>query len=95
MQHTSNQVWLVCIEETPTKCKNINNSLTTSALCIIIPVLEVTIEQPRTNNTKTKSPNKWEREISSDYLKSKLGFYVPFHGQGHIGTDPQHCHLWE
>ena len=26
--------------------------------------------------------------------KSKLGFYVPFNIQGHIGRGPQHCHLW-
>ena len=26
---------------------------------------------------------------------SKLGFYVPFNSQGHIGTGPQHCHLWD
>ena len=25
--------------------------------------------------------------------RSKLGFYVPFNSQGHIGTGPQHCHL--
>ena len=24
----------------------------------------------------------------------KVGFYVPFNSQGHIGTRPQHCHLW-
>ena len=28
-------------------------------------------------------------------LKSKLGFYVPFNSQGHIGTGPQNCHLWD
>ena len=27
--------------------------------------------------------------------KSKLGFYVPFNSQGHIGTGPQNCHLWD
>ena len=27
--------------------------------------------------------------------KSKLGFNVPFNSQGHIGTGPQHCHLWD
>ena len=26
---------------------------------------------------------------------SKLGFYVPFNSQGHIGTGPQNCHLWD
>ena len=25
--------------------------------------------------------------------RSKLGFYIPFNRQGHIGTGPQHCHL--
>ena len=25
----------------------------------------------------------------------KLGFNVPFNSQGHIGTGPQHCHLWD
>ena len=25
----------------------------------------------------------------------KLGFYVPFNSQGHIGTGPQNCHLWD
>ena len=28
-------------------------------------------------------------------VKSKLGFYVPFNSQGHIGTGPQNCHLWD
>ena len=27
--------------------------------------------------------------------KKKLGFYVPFNSQGHIGTGPQNCHLWD
>ena len=27
--------------------------------------------------------------------ESKLGFNVPFNSQGHIGTGPQHCHLWD
>ena len=27
--------------------------------------------------------------------KSKLEFYVPFNSQGHIGTGPQNCHLWD
>ena len=27
--------------------------------------------------------------------RSKFVFYVPSNSQGHIGTDPQHCHLWE
>ena len=27
--------------------------------------------------------------------KLKLGFYVPFNSQGHIGTGPQNCHLWD
>ena len=27
--------------------------------------------------------------------RSTLQFYVLFNSQGHIGTDPQHCHLWE
>ena len=26
---------------------------------------------------------------------TKFRFYVPFNSQGHIGTGPQHCHLWE
>ena len=26
---------------------------------------------------------------------TKLGFYVPFNSQGHIGTGPQNCHLWD
>ena len=28
-------------------------------------------------------------------LGSKLGFYVPFNSQGHIGTGLQNCHLWD
>ena len=27
--------------------------------------------------------------------RSKLGFYVPFNSQGHIGTGRQNCHLWD
>ena len=33
-----------------------------------------------------------------DYLNvafTKLGFYVPFNSQDHIGTGPQNCHLWD
>ena len=26
---------------------------------------------------------------------SKLGFYILFNSQGHIGTGSQHCHLWD
>ena len=29
------------------------------------------------------------------FQRSKLGFFVPFDSQGHIGTGPQHCHLWD
>ena len=40
--------------------------------------------------------NKKSRYIKLQYLtKSKLGFYVPFNSQGHIGTGPQNCHLWD
>ena len=29
-------------------------------------------------------------------VKVKVGvFYVPFNSQGHIGTGPQNCHLWD
>ena len=32
----------------------------------------------------------------TDFLShSKLGFYILFNSQGHIGTGPQHCHLWD
>ena len=27
--------------------------------------------------------------------RSKLGFYIPFNSQGHIGTGLQNCHLWD
>ena len=27
--------------------------------------------------------------------KSKLGLYVQFNSQGHTGTGPQLCHLWD
>ena len=27
--------------------------------------------------------------------RSKLGFYIPFNSQGHIGTGSKHCHLWD
>ena len=27
--------------------------------------------------------------------KSKLEFCVPFNSQGHVGTGPQHYHLWD
>ena len=27
----------------------------------------------------------------AEKVKSKLGFYVQFNTQGHIGTGPQHC----
>ena len=33
--------------------------------------------------------------VTSRWSKSKLGFNVPFNSQGHIGTGPQHCHLWD
>ena len=32
---------------------------------------------------------------SSSVTKLKLGFYVPFNSQGHIGTSPRHFHLWD
>ena len=34
------------------------------------------------------------RVVYSIYM-SKFGFRVPFNSQGHIGTGPQLCHLWE
>ena len=27
--------------------------------------------------------------------KSSVMFYIPFNSQGHVGTGPQLCHLWE
>ena len=36
--------------------------------------------------------NKLAQEISKGQ-RSKLGFFVPFNSQGHIGTGPQNCHL--
>ena len=33
--------------------------------------------------------------FSAKGQRSKLGFYVPFNSQGHIGTGPQNCHLWD
>ena len=32
---------------------------------------------------------------SSSVTKLKLGFYVPFNSQGHIGTSLRHFHLWD
>ena len=32
------------------------------------------------------------KEFHRSKSKSKLGFYVPFNSQGHIGTGPQNCH---
>ena len=53
-------------------------------------------------NGKTRDPflaacarNIWLESARSDIQKSKLGFYVPFNSQGHIGTGPQNCHLWD
>ena len=34
-------------------------------------------------------------QVVTNEQQSKLEFYVPFNSQGHIGTGPQHCHLWE
>ena len=28
-------------------------------------------------------------------MDSKLRFHIPFNSQGHIGTGPQHCNLWD
>ena len=33
-------------------------------------------------------------EVDKDKGQS-WGFYVPFNSQGHIGTGPQNCHLWD
>ena len=33
--------------------------------------------------------------LKSEGQRSKLGFYVPFNSQSHIGTGPQNCHLWD
>ena len=39
-------------------------------------------------------PSSFEKSLFiDDSTKSKLGFYVPFNSQGHIGTGPQNCHL--
>ena len=35
------------------------------------------------------------QQLESKGQRSKLGFYVPFNSQGHIGTGPQNCHLWD
>ena len=44
----------------------------------------------------------WIRQkynINSKYKNHSLwtnpGFYVLFNSQGHIGTDPKHCHFWD
>ena len=33
--------------------------------------------------------------LTTTTTTTKLGFYVPFNSQGHIGTGPQNCHLWD
>ena len=40
---------------------------------------------PNTGQKQNKSLNKTFEE-NEDVAKSKLGFYVPFNSQGHIGT---------
>ena len=43
-------------------------------------------------------PVKFELDWSNRFRvsqRSKLRFYVPFNSQGHIGTGPQNCHLWD
>ena len=44
-----------------------------------------------------EKPGKVEVRVDMLVQKSKLGFYVPFNSQGHIGTctGPQNCHLWD
>ena len=44
------------------------------------------------NSKKLESP---AESITCLGQRSKLGFYVPFNSQGHIGTGPQNCHLWD
>ena len=34
-------------------------------------------------------------KLETSRSKSKLVIYVPFNSQGHIGTGPQNCHLWD
>ena len=46
------------------------------------------------NNTMT-NPSTTEDDASFKGQRSKLGFYVPFNSQGHMGTGPQNCHLWD
>ena len=29
------------------------------------------------------------------YVKVKVGGFVPFNSRVHIGSGPQHCHLWK
>ena len=38
---------------------------------------------------------KMEQGKNKDYVSSKFGFYFPSTSQGHIGTRPQHYHLWD
>ena len=44
------------------------------------------------SNSDDENSEMKSKSLSS---KSKLGFYVPFNSQGHIGTGPQNCHLWD
>ena len=34
-------------------------------------------------------------ELGGYRPKSKLVFYILLNSQGHMGTGPQNCHLWE
>ena len=40
-------------------------------------------------------PQNKNNSNNNNITKSKLGFYVSFNSQGHIGTGPQLCHLWD
>ena len=58
-------------------------------------VVAVEIVAEQHIGTKLCSCNTFEERSHLLIIRPKLGFNVPFNSQGHIGTGPQHCHLWD
>ena len=50
--------------------------------------------QIKKTNKKTHGDSTIDRFATEVGRRSKLGFYVLFNSQGHIGTGPHHCQKW-
>ena len=66
-----------------------------SAMLPLTPLLKDAFEKFEQDFLASNLPEGKYMKPPASKSKSKLGFYVPFNSQGHIGTGPQNCHLWD